>query len=105
MATYLACRAETFELVDLGEVHSAGYDVEPETAMLRSARQSFWARVVLAATLLSVAVYWPLLEWEDFPHGPVLFAVGPAQGLVASDLFALIPLALAMFVIRRLVRR
>jgi hypothetical protein len=29
MATCLACGADTFELVDLGEVHSAGYDVEP----------------------------------------------------------------------------
>jgi hypothetical protein len=29
MATRFACRADTFELVDLGEVHSAGRDVEP----------------------------------------------------------------------------
>jgi hypothetical protein len=28
MATCLACGADTFELVDLREVHSAGYDVE-----------------------------------------------------------------------------
>jgi hypothetical protein len=71
--------------------------------MLRSTRQSFWARVFLAAILLSLAVYWPLLEWEEFPHGPVLFTVAPAQGVVASDLLALIPLALAIFVIRPLV--
>jgi hypothetical protein len=31
MATCLACGADTFELVDLGEVHSAGRDVEPPT--------------------------------------------------------------------------
>ena len=29
MATGLFCGADTFELVDLGEVHSSGYDVEP----------------------------------------------------------------------------
>ena len=29
MATCLACGADTFELVDLGEVRSAGRDVEP----------------------------------------------------------------------------
>jgi hypothetical protein len=29
MATCLACGADTFNLTDLGEVHSAGRDVEP----------------------------------------------------------------------------
>ena len=29
MATCLACGVDTFELVDLGEVHSAGRDVDP----------------------------------------------------------------------------
>lgn len=61
-------------------------------------------RVLLAASLLLNAVLWPFLEWESFPHGPVLYAVAPAEGLVASDLLALIPLALAIFVMRPLLR-
>ena len=73
--------------------------------MLRSAGQSVWVRIVLAAGLLVVAVLWPLLEWEDLPHGPVLFTAAPAEGIVASDLLALIPLALAIVVIRPLLRR
>ncbi len=32
MATCLACGADTFNLTDLGEVHAAGYDVEPLVA-------------------------------------------------------------------------
>ena len=31
MATCLACGADTFYVTDLGEVHSAGHDVEPVT--------------------------------------------------------------------------
>jgi hypothetical protein len=50
-------------------------------------------------------VAWPLLEWEDFPHGPVLYTVAPAQGVVASDFLALIPLNLVIFVMRPLLRR
>jgi hypothetical protein len=64
-----------------------------------------WMRVLLAASLLVNAVLWPFLEWESFPHGPVLYAVAPAEGLVTSDLLALIPLALAIFVMRPLLRR
>jgi hypothetical protein len=29
MATCVACGADTFDLIDLGEVHSAGRDVDP----------------------------------------------------------------------------
>ena len=29
MATCLACGADTFDLTDIGEVHPAGYDVDP----------------------------------------------------------------------------
>ena len=62
-------------------------------------------RIVVAASLLVVAVMWPLLEWEDFPHGPVLYTAAAAQGIVTSDLLTLIPLALAIFVVRPLLRR
>lgn len=67
--------------------------------------QSRWIRIALAATLLVVAVLWPTLEWETFPHGPVLFTAAPAQGLVASDLLSLIPLALAILVLRPVLKR
>ena len=60
-------------------------------------------RVVLAVILFVVAVSWPLLELG--PQGPVLFVLAPAQGVVAADLLALIPLALAIFVVRPLLRR
>ena len=60
-------------------------------------RQSAWVRVVVAAGLLVVAAIWPLLEWEAFPHGPVLYTEAPAEGIVASDLLALIPLSLDGF--------
>jgi hypothetical protein len=71
----------------------------------RSEQTARWMRVFLAASLLVNAVLWPFLEWESFPHGPVLYAVAPAEGLVASDLLSLIPLALAIFVMRPLLRR
>ncbi len=60
-------------------------------------------RVVLAAGLVVIAVSWPIMELG--PQGPVLFTLAPAQGVVAADLLALIPLALAIFVIRPLLRR
>jgi hypothetical protein len=60
-------------------------------------------RVVFAVNLLVVAVAWPILEIG--PNGPVLFTLAPAQGVVAADLLALIPFALALFVIRPLLRR
>ena len=62
-------------------------------------------RTCLAVILLAVAVAWPLVEWEDFPHGPVLYTAAPAQGVVASDLLAVFPLGLAIFVMRPLLRR
>jgi hypothetical protein len=61
-------------------------------------------RIGVAVILLAVAVAWPLLEWEGFPHGRVLYTAAPAQGVVASDLLALIPLALLIFVMRPLLR-
>jgi hypothetical protein len=39
------------------------------------------------------------------PQGPVLFVLAPAQGIVAADLLALIPLALAILVARPLLPR
>ena len=66
--------------------------------------QSRWLRVVLAVALLAIATAWPILEWEGFPHGPVLYTADDAQGIVASDLLALIPFALAIFLIYRLLR-
>jgi hypothetical protein len=57
----------------------------------------------VAAALLVVAVSWPLLELG--PQGPVLFVLAPAEGIVAADLLALIPLALAIVAIRPLLRR
>jgi hypothetical protein len=60
-------------------------------------------RVVVATTLLVVAVLWPILELG--PEGPVLFELSPAHGVVAADLLVLIPLAIAIFVIRPLLRR
>ena len=60
-------------------------------------------RVIVAVTLVVVAVAWPILEIG--PKGPVLFTLAPAQGVVAADLLALIPFALAIFVIRPLLQR
>jgi hypothetical protein len=59
--------------------------------------------VVLAAVLLVVAMSWPMLELG--PQGPVLFVLAPAEGVVAADFLALIPLALAIFLELPLRRR
>ena len=64
-----------------------------------------WLRVALAATLLVAAGLWPTLEWETFPHGPVLFITAPAHGLVASDFLSLVPFALAISVLLPVLRR
>jgi predicted anti-sigma-YlaC factor YlaD len=71
--------------------------------MARSPEHARSTRVALAAVLLILAVLWPFVEIG--PRGPVLLTVAPAEGVVALDLLALIPLALAIFVLLPLLRR
>jgi hypothetical protein len=71
--------------------------------MSRSPEHDRLTRVALAVFFLIVAVAWPIVEIG--PRGPVLFTMARAQGVVASDLLALIPLALAILVLRPLLRR
>jgi hypothetical protein len=71
--------------------------------MTRSREHARLTRVALVVILLIAAVSWPIVEIG--PRGPVLFTLARAQGLVALDLLALIPLALAIFVLRPLLRR
>jgi len=56
MATCLACGADTFELVDLGEVHSAGRDVEPWSSRSDSHAVRVTAAERLAVRVLDCAV-------------------------------------------------